>query len=271
MRHTGTAEPKTENMPKASVDAAAWTAGRAEPGGGRGDVSAPFRSARVHGYVVRTLAEPILGGQLAPGDPLPNEEELAARFGVSRSSVREAVKTLVAKGLIETRQRIGARVRPRRHWRLLDPAVLDWHPDIRRDRALVDSILEARRIIEPAAAALAAERAHEAEVERVALSWRDMEQAGARDDLVAASEADLDFHRSVIDASHNLVLQNLVGTIEAALRASFMATNRWKDGRAVTMAAHRAILDAIRDRRPEEARAAMNRVLDLADQELHRP
>ena len=115
--------------------------------------------ARIHGQLVGILAREVLGGERAPGDALPNEDDLASRFGVSRSSVREAVKTLSAKGLIESRQRVGARVRARADWHMLDPDLLAWHPDIRRDRPLVASLLEARRIIEPAAAELAAERA----------------------------------------------------------------------------------------------------------------
>ncbi|HEX4766181.1 MAG TPA: FadR/GntR family transcriptional regulator [Lichenihabitans sp.] len=234
------------------------------------DGQGAFRGARVHGQIVRALAGLILGGGLAPGDPLPNEEELAARFRVSRSSVREAVKTLAAKGLIETRQRVGARVRTRADWRLLDPAVLGWHPDIRKDRGLVDSIVEARRIIEPAAAELAAQRADAGDIARIEAAYLAMEAAAKDDDLFASCEADLALHSGVIEASHNLVLQGLIGTIEATLRASFLATNQWIEGRTISLAAHRRILDAIRACDPAEAREAMSTVLDLADAELHR-
>lgn len=230
----------------------------------------PFRGAKVHGQIVRALAGLILGGRLNPGDALPNEEELALRFDVGRSSVREAVKTLSAKGLIETRQRVGARVRARRNWRLLDPVVLGWHPDIRADRDLVDGIVEARRIIEPEAAALAASRATVSEIAAIEAAFAGMVRAGEADDLVASSEADLDFHRGVIEASHNVVLQGFIDTVAALLRASFMTTNRWVEGRAVTLAAHRRILDAIKNGDAQEARAGMGEVLDLADRELHR-
>ena len=228
----------------------------------------PFRTAKVHDHLVRALAGMILGGQSAPGDQLPNEEGLALRFGVSRSSVREAVKTLSAKGLIETRQRIGARVRARADWRLLDPMVLSWHPDIRRDPGLVDSIVEARRIIEPAAAELAAARASAEDVAGIEEAFVRMTRA-MPEDLFACSEADLALHRGVIEASHNLVLQGFVGTLEAALRASFLATNQWIEGHALSIEAHGDIVASIRGRDPAGARAAMGRVLDLADLGLH--
>ncbi len=229
----------------------------------------PFRSAKVHAHIVRALAGLILGGTIAPGESLPNEEDLAIRFGASRSSVREAVKTLSAKGLIETRQRVGAWVRARSEWRLLDPMVLGWHPDIRQDTALVDSIVEARRIIEPAAAELAAVRATAADVVLIEEAWTRMRKAMA-DDLAACSEADLALHRGVIEASHNLVLQGFIGTLQAALRASFLATNQRTECHDQSIEAHGSIVACIRDRDPAGARAAMGRVLDLADQELHR-
>ena len=229
----------------------------------------PYRTAKVHDHIVRALAGMILGGQSAPGDSLPNEEDLALRFGVSRSSVREAVKTLSAKGLIETRQRVGARVRARADWRLLDPTVLSWHPDIRRDRGLVDSIVEARRIIEPAAAELAATRATPEDVAGIEEAFVRMARA-MPEDLSGCSEADLALHRGVIEASHNLVLQGFVGTMEAALRASFLATNQWTEGHALSIEAHGSLVACIRARDPTGARAAMGRVLDLADRELYR-
>ncbi|RWG26574.1 GntR family transcriptional regulator, partial [Mesorhizobium sp.] len=112
--------------------------------------------ASVHNAVVSVLGSRILGGDYAPGAALPREEELCAMLGVSRTSVREAVKVLSAKGLVEARRRAGVRVLPRDSWRLLDPVVLGWHPSIQDDEELVSGLLEARRIFEPAAAELAA-------------------------------------------------------------------------------------------------------------------
>ena len=223
--------------------------------------------ARIHGQIVGVLAREVLGGDLAPGDPLPNEDHLAARFEVSRSSIREAVKTLAAKGLIESRQRVGARIRPRADWHMLDPDLLAWHPDIRRDRALVTSLLEARRIIEPAAAELAADRATEAELDRIGEAFAAMAEA-APHDLEACCDADMEFHGGIIAAGRNLVLQGLIATIAAAMRASFRATNSVSEDQARSLACHRAVLDALRRRDAPDARAAMLDVLALTEHDL---
>ena len=168
--------------------------------------------ARIHGQIVGTLAREVLGGTLAPGDALPNEDLLAARFEVSRSSMREAVKTLAAKGLIESRQRVGARIRPRVDWHMLDPDLLAWHPDILHDRPLMAGLLETRRIIEPAAAELAALRATARGLRRHRGLARRHGGRRAPHDLEACCEADLAFHGGIIAASRNVVLDGLVAT-----------------------------------------------------------
>jgi GntR family transcriptional regulator, galactonate operon transcriptional repressor len=96
-------------------------------------VDVQLDGGKVLDSIVRTIGGWILGGRYKPGATLPREEDLAASFAVSRTSVREAVKYLSAKGLVETRPRIGVKVRPRDDWRMLDPAVLSWHPDLSRD------------------------------------------------------------------------------------------------------------------------------------------
>ncbi len=223
--------------------------------------------ARIHGQIVGTLAREVLGGTLAPGDALPNEDLLAARFAVSRSSVREAVKTLAAKGLIESRQRVGARIRQRVHWHLLDPDLLAWHPDVLHDKPLMEGLLETRRIIEPAAAELAASRATHADLDALATALDAMADA-APHDLEACCEADLAFHGGIIAASRNVVLAGLIASIAAALRASLRATNSVTDDQARSVATHRAVLDALRRRDGAAARAAMHAVLDNTAHDL---
>ncbi len=223
--------------------------------------------ARIHGQIVGVLAREVLGGTLAPGDPLPNEDLLAARFEVSRSSIREAVKTLAAKGLIESRQRVGARIRPRIDWHMLDPDLLAWHPDVLHDRPLMAGLLETRRIIEPAAAELAALRATDRDFDTIAASL-DAMAAALPHDLEACCEADLAFHGGIITASRNIVLDGLVASIAAALRASLRATNSVTADQARSVMAHRAVLDALRARDGARARAAMNAVLDNTEHDL---
>ena len=221
----------------------------------------------VHGAVVDAIGRWILGGAYAPGDLLPREDDLAEKLGVSRTSIREAVKVLSAKGLLQARRRVGVRVRGRDDWNLLDPLVLSWHPDVGRDRALIASLIEARRIIEPEAAALAARRATADDLARIEEAYLDMER-NVRTDLEACCEADLRFHASLIAASHNVVLKGLTGTIEAALRATFTITNRLMTAQSRALAAHRAVFECVRLRDVEGARAAIIDLLDVAARDL---
>jgi DNA-binding FadR family transcriptional regulator len=227
----------------------------------------PTPGGKIHDSVVRTLGGWILGGVYQPGDILPREDEIAVQLGVSRTSVREAVKVISANGLVESRQRVGVRVRPHTDWRLLDPAVLSWHPNLRRDPTLVADLLEARRIIEPAAAELAARRASASDLAAIETAYLSMERA-IPEDPRACCEADLAFHRNVIVASHNIVLTGLIGTIEAALRASFLLTSQLMQNQSKTLSVHKDVVEKIRLRDTAGARTAMNRLLDVAAEDL---
>jgi DNA-binding FadR family transcriptional regulator len=112
-----------------------------------------------HGRVVHTLGQRIAGGTLAPGDLLPTEEELVGELGVGRSVLREAMKVLAGKGLVESRTRAGTRVRPRERWHLMDPDVLGWRYENAPALADLNDLAGLRIALEPGAARLAAENA----------------------------------------------------------------------------------------------------------------
>ena len=230
--------------------------------------AARSHEGKIHGSVVEAIGRWILGGTYAPNDLLPREDDLAVELGVSRTSIREAVKVLSAKGLLQARRRVGVRVRDRDDWNLLDPQVLSWHPDVGRDETLITSLIEARRIIEPAAAALAAQRATAADLAHIEQAYLGMER-NLRTNLEACCEADLKFHVSVVAASHNVVLKGLTGTIEAALRATFAITNRrLASAQSRALSAHRAVLECVRMRDADGARAATVALLAIAARDL---
>jgi GntR family galactonate operon transcriptional repressor len=230
--------------------------------------AARSHEGKIHGSVVEAIGRWILGGTYAPNDLLPREDDLAVELGVSRTSIREAVKVLSAKGLLQARRRVGVRVRHRDDWNLLDPQVLSWHPDVGRDETLITSLIEARRIIEPAAAALAAQRATAADLAHIEQAYLGMER-NLRTNLEACCEADLRFHVSVVAASHNVVLKGLTGTIEAALRATFAITNRrLASAQSRALSAHRAVLECVRMRDADGARAATVALLAIAARDL---
>lgn len=145
--------------------------------------------------------------------------------------------------------------------------MLSWYPDLRRDPALVASLIEARRIIEPAAAGLAAARATAAELAAIEAAYLGM-AAALPDDIAACCEADLAFHAGVVAASHNIVLRSLVDTIEAALRATFAITNRLMATQSRALAAHHDVLERVRLRDAAGASRSMHRLLDVAAQDL---
>lgn len=218
--------------------------------------------------VVRRLGADILGGRFPAGAVLPNEGAIAIDYGVSRTSVREAVKVLSAKGLVEARPRTGLRVRPRDDWNMLDPAVFSWHPDPGADADLLAGLLETRRIIEPAAAELAALRATAADLAAMETALDGM-GAAIPDRLDACCEADLEFHSALIMATHNIVLRGLIGTIRAALISTFAVTNRLMATQSDGLEAHRTVLEHIRMRDAAGARAAMTALLDVSATDLH--
>src|SRR5712691_9956727 len=139
----------------------------------------------VHGEIVHAIGAQILRGDLRPGDPLPTEEDLIADLAVSRTALRESIKVLAAKGLVEARPKTGTRVRDRHYWNLMDPDVLVWTMEASSDGAFFRDVNELRRILEPAAARLAADRAEEAELDAIAASFAELETAAADADVEA--------------------------------------------------------------------------------------
>src|ERR687885_155517 len=145
----------------------------------------------LHGAVVHEIGVRIVRGELEPGDTLP-ENGLLDEPGVSRTVLREAIKVLAAKRLVESRPKTGTRVRPRRDWNLLDPDVLAWQIEAGPDADFLGQALELRRMIEPAAARLAAERATDGQIAALRRAYKGMAAAG--DALDAFMEPDLRFH-----------------------------------------------------------------------------
>ncbi|MFO1055346.1 MAG: FadR/GntR family transcriptional regulator [Dongiaceae bacterium] len=219
--------------------------------------------------VTSGLALRILSGRYPPGTSLPTEAELAAEFGVSRTALREATRTLAAKGLIETRQRAGTRVRASEDWNRLDADVLAWMGQVEPDLDFVRGLTEARQIIEPAAAALAALRGTARTLAAIEEAYEAMCRADLAD-LDACAEADVRFHIGILKASRNPVLANLGNVIGAALVNAFRLTTSASVNYSRTLAAHGEVLEAIRLRRADDARARMQALLGIASEDLLR-
>lgn len=216
---------------------------------------ATYDRRSLHGQVANQLGLAILGGEFAAGAVLPKEDALSARFRVSRTATREAIKVLAAKGLIETRTKSGSRVRDRRLWNMMDPDVLMWHFAARSDGPFVRDLIELRQIIEPSAARLAAKRATAADLERIEAACARM--AGDTGDDVGFLEADLAFHNAVLAATHNQALVQQAHTVSAALLAAFARSTEQAGAMAAALPLHQAVYQAIRQRHPDLAAEAM--------------
>ena len=221
---------------------------------------------RIHGQVVRAIAIRILSGEFRPGSLLPSESELCESLRISRSALREAIRVLSAKGLVRTRPRVGTLVREIEDWSLLDPEMLEWSMACPPSPEFVRSLLEARRVIEPAAARFAALRASARDVAELEAAYERMERTP--EDLVAFNEADVDFHRGLLRASHNLIFQQMWTTISAALAYSFRISTGQARSPADSLPFHREVVERIRLRDPEGAHSSMSRLLDIAALDL---
>ncbi len=206
-----------------------------------------------HGRIVRELGLRIVSGELKPGDRLPNEAVLFTTYDVSRPVLREAVRVLVAKGLVMSKQRAGAIVRPRSEWHLLDPDVLYWLIHTKPKHEFVSTFMSVRRIIEPAAAALAATAATEAQLDAIAEAYQGMENAKTREELM---EPDVAFHRRIAEATNNELLAYIGNMLSLALRESIKLSSQLPNTHALSIPRHKAILTALRNRDPLGARQA---------------
>ena len=188
----------------------------------------------------------------------PTEDELTARYNVSRTVTREAVKMLTAKGLLKAKPRAGTTVQPAAAWSFFDPDVLRWLLERKFSLDLLRHFNELRTAIEPQAAALAAQAgagpAHDA-IEK-GLQRMEAAERGEEDTL----EADIAFHIAVLEASANPFFLQFRDMVATALRTSIRFTNRFK-GRSADVAAHRAVFTAIQAGDPPAARAAMAAII----------
>jgi DNA-binding FadR family transcriptional regulator len=207
----------------------------------------------MHQRVVDELGRRIVGGAWEPGDPLPVEDALAAEIGVSRGLLREAVEALVAKEMLHVRPRTGTRVLPPEHWNHLDRDVLRWKR-AGDATALLRDTGELRRIVEPEAARLAADRAGPDDVRVMYEALAAMEAAAADPGRGGYVEADMAFHRALLDAGGNRLLGSLGRAVDIALEHSLLLSTqtpvRWKPRCRVTAPSWKPSRPATPRRRP---------------------
>jgi DNA-binding FadR family transcriptional regulator len=226
------------------------------PSEARWPATPPAQPQRLHEYVVQHLVRQIASGMAPPGTPLPTEPELAQQFGVSRTVVREAIRVLVAKGLVSVRQGSGMRVERPERWNYLDPLVVYAAVQSGQD-GLLDELIETRRILEVEVAALAAARRTDADLE--AMRGILARMGRAVHDPAAYADLDNAFHDAILAATRNRLLREALRPITDALQRGRAIAARRAGVAERSLASHLAIFSAIERGDAATAREAMRR------------
>ncbi|MGI8335072.1 FadR/GntR family transcriptional regulator [Actinomadura scrupuli] len=213
---------------------------------------------------IEQIKQMIVSGRLRPGQRLPKEADLAAQLGLSRNSLREAVKALSLIRVLDVRQGDGTYVTSLEPALLLD--ALSFVVDVHHDSSVLE-FFQVRRILEPEAVAMATTRITDTQIEALRTHLTQVTAESTTDELVTN---DLEFHRTITEASGNTVLcsllESLAGpTMRGRIWRGLTQEGAWQR----THTEHRAILDAIADRRPDVARAWTTVHIAGVEQWLH--
>ena len=223
-------------------------------------------SKNAHGNTLDRLGGDIVAGRYLPGSAVPPEPTLCEAFGVSRTVVREAVKSLVAKGLLTTGPKVGTKVQPAEQWNWFDPDVVAWQSQAGLTRDFLREVQELRRLVEPAAVRMAAERATAQDIAGIESAY-----AGMKDAIEHGGDYvthDLAFHQGLLRACHNRMLVQMSKALGALLRTSFEISTTRQNGPATSLPLHRAVLDGVIARNPVRAERAALALIDSAADDI---
>ena len=205
------------------------------------------------------LGRQIVAGSYVEGSLIDDEDDLAARYRVSRTAVRDAIKILCGKGLLYTRRGVGTQVQSHNYWAWFDNDVLAWHQSIDPNKELMFQFLDLRQMIEPQAAFWAAERASEEKIAEIEASY----EAMAKPDLTTQDFVLVDavFHQTIMRSTDNHFLGAFEGIIFSALLMSIRLTNKNPISNADSLVFHKNVSDAIAKRDKHGARERMQELL----------
>jgi DNA-binding FadR family transcriptional regulator len=220
----------------------------------------------VHGNTLDHLGEAIVAGRYPAGSAMPAEPRLCEELGVSRTVIRESVKSLVAKGLVSTGPKVGTRVLSEDQWNWFDPDVVLWKSKAGLTREFLRDLQDLRRVLEPAAVRMAAERATSRDIADIEAAFAGMRRAVEEGgDYVAH---DLAFHQGMLRASHNRMIGQMGKVLSALLRTSFEVSTSRKDGPKSSLPLHRAVLDAVAAHNASKAEKAILVLIDGAKEDI---
>ncbi len=217
---------------------------------------------RVHGTIARDIGIAIVCGKLRPGHVLDGEIEASARRHVSRTAYREAMRILGAKGLVHSRPRTGTRVSRMSEWHLLDPDVLAWMFSGQPNPQVLHGVFELRKIVEPAAAALAAVRRNAGHLDVMRRALDDMAIHTLRKPKGRA--ADKAFHAALLAGTCNPFIISMANGVTAAVNSLTEFKLRLAKIDRDPVPDHVRVYDAIAARDADGARKAMEKLIRLA-------
>jgi DNA-binding FadR family transcriptional regulator len=224
----------------------------------------------LHDRIVAEIGRRIVHEDYDSDGMLPTEGNLAVELGVSRNALREAIKVLTSKGMIEVRPKTGTRIRPLADWNLLDPDILAWHAEsaLRQTRAF--ELVEFRLVVEPKTAYLAALRATKDEIAVIDANCSALEACVGHPHLVP--ERDITFHRSIHSASHNALLNHLGSLTASLMQIQVLLTTQEPGSFERGLPLHRALTEAIKSRNASAAESISRSLVqmpydDLADRQ----
>ncbi len=223
------------------------------------------RPERLHNRITGVLARQVIESERRTERvTFPKEAVLCHQLGVSRTVLRESMKVLVDKGMVEMKPRAGTRSRLRSEWHLLDPDILTWQAEVHPDAIFLRNLCEVRLAIEPTAAGFAAVRATPEELEDIETCLQrrvSLTESANTEEII---DLDLQFHTAVLNASHNPLLQQLSATIRQPFRTALACTSRFRSTLQLGLEAHHALMEALRQRDPLACRRAAEQVVGMA-------
>ena len=224
---------------------------------------------RLHGTIARDIGIAVMSGKYQPGDLLTGEIASSERLEVSRTAYREAIRILAAKGLVESKPKVGTKVCARNKWHMLDPDVLAWAFEKEPDLDLLNNLFELRNIVEFAAAALAATRRSEGHVKRMRRSLDEMAEFTLATE--EGRQADQDFHTTLLEATGNPFIMSLTTGVNAAVNTTTMFKQRNRPLPRDPVPDHVRVLEAVADKDPARAQKMMGELIRLALQDTPLP
>lgn len=227
----------------------------------------PIRREKLHDRLTRQIALGIMRGNIGQGG-LTTEGNLCEHFQVSRTVLRESIKVLAAKRIVELRPKIGMLIRPSSEWNMVDADLLGWLCEAGVDDRFVRDLCEVRMIVEPAAAELAALRATSAERKQL-LQWYNRIEANADNDA-ARLDADREFHATIFSACHNVFLEQMNATVGMALRANQQIGVHLPEVIEESVLAHKQVAEAIAGKDSAAARDSMVHLIEQSTGHINR-